>query len=256
MTDDDGDRAEDDGGYDPDEQREDGSGHGDEMAHRAERSVRVCASPCTLGDVETKDRLRARARSLPPITRWESEGAVANLVGWLTAHVGEGAAVLTYLAMPSEVDPAPAVEARPDLRWLVTRTPPRGGLSIHPYEAPRERHPLGYEQPVAASPQVDPADVDVVVCPGLVFDLYGGRLGRGAGYYDGLLARLRPGAVKVGLTVERRLVPRVPMDPHDVPMNWVVTERRVVEVSPSDETDPGRDGDGSGRGGDDGEWGG
>ena len=118
--------------------------------------------------------------------------------------------MLTYLTMPSEVDPAPAVTARPDLRWLVTRTPRQGGLTVHPYEAPREVHPLGYEQPVADAPVVAPTDVDVVICPGLMFDVAGGRLGRGAGYYDGLLAQVRPDTVKVGLTVERHVVPEVP----------------------------------------------
>lgn len=140
--------------------------------------------------------------------------------------------MLGYLAMLTEVDPAPAVAARPDLRWLVTRTPPHGGLTVHPYDAPRERHPLGYLQPVAEAPEMPPEEVDVVICPGLVFDLGGGRLGRGAGYYDGLLARVRPDTVKVGLTVERHLVARVPMSPRDVAMDWIVTERRIVPVSP------------------------
>ena len=127
----------------------------------------------SLATVDGKDRLRARARSLPPITRWESSGAVEHLIRWLDDHVEAGAAVLTYLAMPSEVDPAPAVTARPDLRWLVTRTPRQGGLTVHPYEAPREVHPLGYEQPVADAPVVAPTDVDVVICPGLMFDVAG-----------------------------------------------------------------------------------
>ena len=207
------------------------------------------APPGTLATVDGKDRLRARARSLPPITRWESAGAAENLIRWLADHVEPGAAVLTYLAMPTEVDPAPAVAARPDLRWLVTRTPPRGGLTVHPYDAPREVHPLGYEQPVADAPLVAPTEVDVVICPGLMFDLGGGRLGRGAGYYDGLLAQVRPDTVKVGLTVERHLVPEVPMGPRDVPMDWIVTERRIVEVSAPHQR--GQQGGGDDLGGDD-----
>ncbi len=183
--------------------------------------------------MDTKDRLRVRARNLPPVTRRESHGAVANLIGWLDLRASPGTGVLTYLAMPSEIDPAPAVQARPDLRWFVTRTPQQGGLTIHPYDAPRERHPYGFEQPVADSREVSPDEVDVVICPGLAFDPDGGRLGRGAGYYDALLARLRPDAVKVGLTVERRLVPEVPMDEHDVPMDWIITDRRVIEVADS-----------------------
>lgn len=73
--------------------------------------------------------------------------------------------------------------------------------------------------------------LDLVVVPGLVFDPKGYRLGRGGGYYDRFLSRVSAGNV-VGLTFSWRVVPAVPVDPWDVPVGAVVTEKGVIRVSP------------------------
>lgn len=77
---------------------------------------------------------------------------------------------------------------------------------------------------------VDPRELDVVIVPGLAFDVRGGRLGRGGGWYDRYLPRLRADAVKIGVAWESQIVERVPVEAHDVQMDWVVTEGRAVEV--------------------------
>ena len=70
------------------------------------------------------------------------------------------------------------------------------------------------------------AELRVVVVPGLAFDAKGGRLGHGKGHFDRLLAQTD--ALKVGLCFENRLVEAVPMEPHDVRMDVVVTEKRLI----------------------------
>ena len=62
----------------------------------------------------------------------------------------------------------------------------------------------------------------------MAFDTKGHRLGHGMGYYDRLLARARPGARLIGVTVERRVFPAIPADRFDVPMDLVVTEERLI----------------------------
>lgn len=76
------------------------------------------------------------------------------------------------------------------------------------------------------------ADVAAVVVPGMAFDRTGHRLGRGAGVYDRFLATLPPTALRVGLVPSNRLVDRLPVDPHDVPMHVVATEREVLRLAP------------------------
>jgi len=76
---------------------------------------------------------------------------------------------------------------------------------------------------------VDPAEVDVVVTPGLAFDRTGHRLGYGGGYYDRYLGRLEPHAVRVGIGFAVQLVPEVPSGPGDQRVDLVVTDEDVVD---------------------------
>ncbi len=78
-----------------------------------------------------------------------------------------------------------------------------------------------------AGKSVDVEELDLIMVPGVVFDRQGGRLGNGAGYYDRLLAAARPDAHLVGVCFESQLTEKVPMAPHDVVMNKVVTESAV-----------------------------
>ncbi|MDD3617764.1 MAG: 5-formyltetrahydrofolate cyclo-ligase [Desulfobulbaceae bacterium] len=73
----------------------------------------------------------------------------------------------------------------------------------------------------------DPADLEVVIVPGSVFDRRGGRLGYGGGFYDRFLTVDAPGALRISPAYELQLVARVPMEPHDQFMDFVVTERRI-----------------------------
>ncbi|MBI5574982.1 MAG: 5-formyltetrahydrofolate cyclo-ligase [Deltaproteobacteria bacterium] len=72
--------------------------------------------------------------------------------------------------------------------------------------------------------------LDLVVVPGVAFDPMGRRLGKGYGYYDRFLSGLAGSAVTVGLAFSRQVVPEVPVDPWDVPVDAVVTEDGVIRV--------------------------
>lgn len=72
--------------------------------------------------------------------------------------------------------------------------------------------------------------IDVVFVPGVGFDRLGHRIGSGRGYYDRFLPRLRAGAVRVGLAFACQLLERLPVEPHDVPLDWVVTEDGALNV--------------------------
>jgi 5-formyltetrahydrofolate cyclo-ligase len=80
--------------------------------------------------------------------------------------------------------------------------------------------------------KVDPAELDLVVVPGLAFDLRGGRLGYGKGYYDRFLHQLRPDVTKLAVCFESQIFPEIPVLPHDIRMDLVVTENAVYPVNP------------------------
>lgn len=72
-------------------------------------------------------------------------------------------------------------------------------------------------------------DFDLILVPGLAFDRQGGRLGRGRGYYDRFLSRAS--GIIAGVCFEDQLIGTVPLDPHDVRMDVVVTPLEIFPVA-------------------------
>ncbi len=142
--------------------------------------------------------------------------------------------VLGYQAMATEVDLS-SLYARPGLGpFAVTRTPDQGGgLTLHPLDSPSELHPYGFRQPVVDAEIVPSTEIAAVLVPGLAFDRLGGRLGRGKGYYDRLLCRLRPSTILIGIT-GGYIVAELPTEAHDVVMTHLCGDFGVIPV-PLDE---------------------
>jgi len=84
----------------------------------------------------------------------------------------------------------------------------------------------------AKTSRVDGKEIDVVVLPGSVFDIEGGRLGYGGGYYDRFLVNDAPQACRIGLAFELQVVPAVPLEPHDQRLDYLVTEKRTITTTP------------------------
>lgn len=81
-----------------------------------------------------------------------------------------------------------------------------------------------------------PRECDLIIVPGIAFDMHGHRLGFGGGYYDRLLrevASLRLGIPFVGLAYELQVVDKLPHTWHDVAVHILVTEGRVLRFGAS-----------------------
>jgi 5-formyltetrahydrofolate cyclo-ligase len=86
--------------------------------------------------------------------------------------------------------------------------------------------PLGLREPTPDSPAAEP---DLLFVPLAAFDRAGHRLGYGAGYYDATLAGLRAKRpLAVGLAFSTQEVERIPAEPHDHPLAFVITERETI----------------------------
>lgn len=180
----------------------------------------------------SKDVWRDWARSYRTELDWEtlSESVSNGLRAWLLAD--DGPTVLVYLAMGEEINLQALIEAEPGIRFVATRTPDRGGeLSVHELGGPLEVHRLGFLQPHGSARVVGPDEIDIAFLPGLAFDLFGNRLGRGAGYFDRLLRATRPNARLVGVVPADLVVDRLPSDSHDVPVGYLATEEGVIETA-------------------------
>ncbi len=182
----------------------------------------------------TKDDLR---RSLLAARRSRTAADRRSAGDAIAAHAS-GARPLTaarrvaaYLPMPEEpsVTPLLAQLVARGVEVLVPVTGPDHtlGWAVHVPDAPTARSALGIDEPVTAPlPASALATVDVVLVPALAVDHRGRRLGRGAGYYDRALAALphdgRPLLCAVVFADE--LLPEVPHEPHDVPVDLVLTD--------------------------------
>ena len=71
------------------------------------------------------------------------------------------------------------------------------------------------------------SEIDCVLVPGIAFDKRGYRIGFGKGYYDRLLKKIS--CLKIGLAFEVQIIEKVPEEPNDVPVDLIVTEKRIIE---------------------------
>lgn len=75
--------------------------------------------------------------------------------------------------------------------------------------------------------EISPEQLDCVMVPGVGFDRQGRRLGNGGGYYDRLLSRVRSDTVLTAVCYESQLFEEIVMEPHDVAMDYVITEKTI-----------------------------
>lgn len=156
------------------------------------------APPSEIGDKATlRVSMRAIRRSLPDRDE-RSEELWRHLVALPAMVAAE--TVLAFTSLPGE----------PETRSLLVWCAATGRLAAVPES------------------DVGPTWPDVVVVPGLAFTVAGDRLGQGGGWYDRFLSKVRPDCVSIGVCFSEQLVDAVPVEPHDVAVDHVVTDRGVA----------------------------
>ncbi len=87
---------------------------------------------------------------------------------------------------------------------------------------------FGIREPAETCAEVPLNRLDLVLVPGIAFDLQGRRLGRGKGHYDRILAAVR--GKTCGVAFDQQVVAEVPVEPHDVGLNCILTPTRWIEL--------------------------
>lgn len=189
--------------------------------------------------------LRHRLSRLTPAECAERSAVIARHI--LGSAIYERAElVVSYLALPSEPDLSAVHHAAlasgkglayPRMEWATHGMTAMRVSSASPRTEVR-RH--GVPEPVAGTPVV-PGSNDLILVPGLGFTSAGGRLGKGAGFYDRFIAALRqkPGTAPrrsqsvpqcVGVGFAEQILAALPSDPHDEKMDAVVTDLGWLQV--------------------------
>ena len=179
----------------------------------------------------------ARVAALDPDARRDQEAALGLILGSLPGFAGAGSVLLYASAFADEVATVPWIDRALALRKrvLLPRVDPPGRrLRLFEVADPARDLVLGHRgipEPASTCREVEPAEVDWALVPGLAFDDRGYRLGRGAGYYDRLLPTLRPEVPTWALILDAQWVVEVPVEPHDRAISGVADHRRVVTGS-------------------------
>lgn len=177
---------------------------------------------------ERKRQLRRELRAQSPAAPDASGPIRTAILAWLAGLTGIRT-VATFAALPGEPDLLPLLAARPDLRWCLPRV---DGplLHLHRVISPSQLVPgrFGVREPTPDLTEFPAGAVDLFLCPGLAFAPCGTRLGRGAGYYDRLLAMARPGSRFCGVVFRHRILPEIPAEPHDATMHFLASSGGVI----------------------------
>ncbi|HEV2889884.1 MAG TPA: 5-formyltetrahydrofolate cyclo-ligase [Frankiaceae bacterium] len=177
----------------------------------------------------TKSTLRSRvlaARAALPATA--REAAAATLAARLLAlpEVSSARVVAAYVGVGTELPTLPLLDAlrARGVDVLLPVLLEDGALTWGTYDGSLVTGRRGLSEPPSAGASL--ASADVVVVPGVAYDAALRRLGRGGGSYDRALATVTVPVVAVALDEE--VVDEVPVEPHDVGVDVVVTPTRVL----------------------------
>lgn len=70
--------------------------------------------------------------------------------------------------------------------------------------------------------------IDLVIAPGIVFDVEGNRIGFGKGYYDSFLSKLSSKVPVIALAYDFQIKDAIPFEPHDIKMDYIITPTRTI----------------------------
>ena len=144
-------------------------------------------------------------------------------------------AVLFFAPLPDELDAWPLLEDA--LAAGKVAALPRFDPESNGYVACRVQNPrseivtgqFGIREPRANCVEIPLNRLDLVLVPGVAFDLQGRRLGRGRGFYDRLLADVD--GIKCGIALDEQVVEEIPAGPRDICLNCILTPTRCVEIA-------------------------
>ncbi len=169
-----------------------------------------------------KEAMREELRRRIAEKTGDPEAVVREIAEYLAGHPHLRTVAL-FSPLKGEVDVTP-IMARENRVWVFPKVDGKR-LTLHRVkDAAADLFPgaFGIREPRVGLPAAEAAEVDLFLCPGLGFDTHGGRIGRGKGFYDGLLAKARPGALKIGVCFGHQLVDEVVMEKHDIRMDGVI----------------------------------
>ena len=171
---------------------------------------------------EVRRIMRERKRAVPPEEKLRRSELIMQRVEQSDAF-RQASVVLLYWSMADEVQTHRFVERWYRQKTLLLPCVDGNDLRLRQYTGPDclvAGEQFGIGEPTGEE-WTDLEAVELIVVPGVAFDGRGHRMGRGRGFYDRLL-KSTPRAVKIGVGYDFQMLDAVPVEPHDVNMDFVI----------------------------------
>lgn len=179
-----------------------------------------------------RKQIRDALQKISPALR-----AVASieLCGRLEPQLQSARTILFFAPLPDEPDVWPLLEKLLPTKKICAL--PAFDSATRVYSARRVQNlttdlsagKFGVREPSATCAEIPLEQFDLILVPAVAFDWHGHRLGRGRGFYDRLLAKVR--GIKCGVAIDAQMVKEIPAGSHDARMDFIVTPTRLVKVS-------------------------
>tara|TARA_R110001592_G_scaffold363043_1_gene679691 strand:- start:180487 stop:181065 length:579 start_codon:yes stop_codon:yes gene_type:complete len=175
---------------------------------------------------QLRKHMRQQRQALKPPAQLRAASAVSRRVNQLPGW-SEATRIALYLANDGEIETS-SLEAvcRSEGKLLflpVINENNELEFALWDSAMTLQANRFGIPEPAADAERSSVSALDIVLLPLVAWDLHGGRLGMGGGYYDRALAGV-DGPLLVGLAHALQQVARVPGDPWDISMDFVLTE--------------------------------
>lgn len=181
-------------------------------------------------------RLAKLARgSIPASQRHEFDKAIAHKFLSLQA-TANAKTIALYASCKGEVDTTMIFETlnRANKTVCYPKVLDTRKMSFYKVSSLSELKPCFMSIPepqIDKSRYIEPQEIDLIVVPGVAFDTRCRRIGYGGGFYDTFLSSATCDLVKVALCYEVQVFKEVVTNKHDVKMDVIVTEKRVLNCS-------------------------
>lgn len=138
--------------------------------------------------------------------------------------------IFLYVGIRSEIHTTELIEMAMQQGKMIAlpRSYPNGNMEFYRFDGRYQKGMYHIPEPVTMD-LMEPTMNDLIIVPGLGFDIRGYRLGQGGGYYDRYLAG-HP-CVSIGVCRESDILKEIPVQWNDIAVDFVITENTVYECN-------------------------
>jgi 5-formyltetrahydrofolate cyclo-ligase len=185
--------------------------------------------------MKTKEEIRVemltkRIKQLPMLKKEKDKRMIDTINSFPRFQIADE--ILFYMPIHGEVDITTLfIEHKDTKKFVLPRVVNKSkDLTLYQIETLDDlvKGTFRIPEPKKALEKITPEKLDFIILPGIAFDLEGHRIGYGQGYFDRLLKKTN--CPIIGVAYDFQIVENIGGEPHDVPVDMIVTESRTIRI--------------------------